>query len=451
MNIQQASVHIRNTVTAYLEKGADGRFVIPVEKQRPLFLYGPPGIGKTAVIEQIAEEMGLGFVSYSMTHHTRQSALGLPFIKTVTYGDRELSVTEFTMSEILADVYAYMERTGKKQGILFLDEINCVSETLSPSMLRFLQYKKFGSHAVPDGWVIVTAGNPPEYNRSVREYDIATLDRIQRLDITADYPVWRAYAVEHAIHPAVLAYLDANPQAFYSIENTQDGKLFVTARGWEDLSRLMLSFERAGHPADAELIGEYVQVPEIASAFADFLHTFTELKELSDVTAVLDGRADPALPEKLRDAGVSERLGFLNLLGDALNGVLAPAPQRAEALRIAAGALQTGEPLPEPANDEERALFARVSGAEDKSAALHAELDALRPLVAEADRKLGNAADLVGAAFGDSPETKIFVSDVTGRSTSAAFLMHFGCDRFAALADTGVSEAALLKELEKLV
>lgn len=67
-----------------------------------------------------------------------------------------------------------MERTGNREGILFLDEINCVSETLAPTMLQFLQNKTFGSHKVPEGWIIVAAGNPPQYNKSVREFDILT-------------------------------------------------------------------------------------------------------------------------------------------------------------------------------------------------------------------------------------------------------------------------------------
>ena len=61
-------------------------------------------------------------------------------------------------------------------------------------MLRFLQYKTFGSHTVPKGWIVVTAGNPPEYNKSVREYDIATLDRIKKIDVEASYDVWKEYA-----------------------------------------------------------------------------------------------------------------------------------------------------------------------------------------------------------------------------------------------------------------
>ena len=88
---------------------------------------GPPGIGKTAVMEQVASELGVGIVSYSMTHHTRQSALGLPFISHKTYGGKEYDISEYTMSEIIASVYDMIEEDGVSEGILFLDEINCVS------------------------------------------------------------------------------------------------------------------------------------------------------------------------------------------------------------------------------------------------------------------------------------------------------------------------------------
>ena len=187
MNIQEAKEQIKNAMTAYFTKDSFGRYVIGTASQRPVFLMGPPGIGKTAVMAQIAAELGVGLVSYSMTHHTRQSALGLPFIVTKTYAGKEYQVSEYTMSEIIASVYDLMEESGIEEGILFLDEINCVSETLAPSMLQFLQYKTFGRHRVPEGWIVVTAGNPPEYNSSAREFDIVTWDRLKRIDIEPDY------------------------------------------------------------------------------------------------------------------------------------------------------------------------------------------------------------------------------------------------------------------------
>src|SRR5690554_5277187 len=115
----------------YFSKNKFGDYVFPIEKQRPIFLIGPPGIGKTAIMEQVAQELDVGLIPYSMTHHTRQSALGLPFIVKKKYGDQEYDITEYTMSEIIASVFETIEETGKKEGILFLDEINCVSETLA--------------------------------------------------------------------------------------------------------------------------------------------------------------------------------------------------------------------------------------------------------------------------------------------------------------------------------
>ena len=157
MNIREAKQQIKNAMVAYFTKDEFGNYLLPPERQRPVFLLGAPGIGKTAIMEQIAQELEVGFVSYSMTHHTRQSALGLPFIATKTYDGVEYQVSEYTMSEIIASVYEAMEATGRREGILFLDEINCVSETLTPAMLQFLQCKTFGNQKVPAGWVIVAA------------------------------------------------------------------------------------------------------------------------------------------------------------------------------------------------------------------------------------------------------------------------------------------------------
>ena len=160
----------------YTERDEFGSLRIPAEQQRPLLLMGPPGVGKTAILSQLAEELGAGLVAYTMTHHTRQSAIGLPLIREKTYGGKPCSATEYTMSEILASIYDQMEQTGQKTGFLFLDEINCVSETLVPAMLQLLQKKEFGKYRVPEGWVIAAAGNPPEYNGSARRFDAATMD-----------------------------------------------------------------------------------------------------------------------------------------------------------------------------------------------------------------------------------------------------------------------------------
>ena len=76
MNIKRAKEEIEHTVKAYLAKDALGEYAIPAIRQRPILLMGPPGIGKTQVMEQVARECGVALVAYTITHHTRQSAVG---------------------------------------------------------------------------------------------------------------------------------------------------------------------------------------------------------------------------------------------------------------------------------------------------------------------------------------------------------------------------------------
>lgn len=317
MNIKQAKAQIQNAITAYFTKDQFGNYKIPIERQRPIFLMGTPGIGKTAVMEQVASELEVGLVSYSMTHHTRQSALGLPFIEKKRYGGKEYSVSEYTMSEIIASVYDMMEQTGVAEGILFLDEINCVSETLAPAMLQFLQYKIFGRHRVPNGWIVVTAGNPPEYNNSVREFDIVTWDRLKRIDVEPDYDVWKEYAYKKGIHPAILTYLDIKKSDFYKIESTVDGKSFVTARGWSDLSDMIQLYEEHGLAVDEMLIGQYLQNRKIAKDFAIYYDLFNKYRSDYQVDAILSGRAPAKIKNRAQTAQFDERLALLGLLLDA--------------------------------------------------------------------------------------------------------------------------------------
>ena len=318
MNIKQAKEQIKVAMRAYFTKDEFGNYRIPIEKQRPIFLMGPPGIGKTAIMEQIAQELGVGLVSYSMTHHTRQSALGLPFIEHKTYGGREYAVSEYTMSEIIASVYDMMEQTGVREGILFLDEVNCVSETLAPSMLQFLQYKVLGRHRVPDGWIVVTAGNPPEYNNSVREFDIVTWDRLKRVDVEPDFDVWKEYAYAKSTHPAIITYLEIKKSDFYKIESSVDGKTFVTARGWSDLSDMIRLCEQNGDLIDENLVRQYLQNGRIAKDFAVYYDLWLKYRSDYQVDSILDGKADASIKERAKKAKFDERLSLLGLLLDGV-------------------------------------------------------------------------------------------------------------------------------------
>ncbi len=314
MNIKRAKEEIKNTIKAYLLKDAYGSYEIPSMRQRPIFLMGPPGVGKTQIMEQVARECKVGLVAYTITHHTRQSAVGLPFITDKEFGNESYRVTEYTMSEIVASVYQKMESTGLNEGILFIDEINCVSETLAPTMLQFLQYKTFGNHKIPEGWVIVTAGNPPEYNKSVRDFDVVTLDRIKLIHVEPNFEVWKAYAYENDLHPVVISYLNTKPENFCRIETTVDGKFFATPRGWEDLSRFIQIYERLEMKADRDVVGEYIQFPKIAKDFTNYLELYYKYRDDYQIEEILSGTIRESLCNKLNRAPFDEKLNVIGLL-----------------------------------------------------------------------------------------------------------------------------------------
>ena len=480
MNIKQAKTQINNAIKSYFSKDDFGNYKIPIERQRPIFLMGPPGIGKTAIMEQVASELGVGLVSYSMTHHTRQSALGLPFIKKRIYDGREYSVSEYTMSEIIASVYDMMESVGVKEGILFLDEINCVSETLAPAMLQFLQYKIFGRHRIPDGWIVVTAGNPPEYNNSVREFDIVTWDRLKRIDVEPDYRVWKEYAYQKGVHPAILTYLDINKDDFYRIETTVDGKNFVTARGWSDLSDMIRLYEQNGLAVDELLVAQYLQNQKIAKNFAIYYDLFNKYKSDYQVPTILDGKASDDIKERAKSAKFDERLALLGLLLDAviaeLRSVNLAELSLAELLTsLKVARVELAKSGSEPANavqkqidllskkivngkrastlstDEEYACYSTIAVLKDMVSILHKKspisgIEAFKQLKTEFDKRskaLKQQADTAGQelsnvflfceeVFGEGQELLILVTELTISRYGAHFISRYGCEEYFA-------------------
>lgn len=482
MNIREAKEQIKKAVSIYLMKDEYGSYRIPIERQRPVFLLGAPGIGKTAVMEQVAQELDIALVSYSMTHHTRQSALGLPFISHKNYQGKEFDVSEYTMSEIVASVYETMEQTGKTEGILFLDEINCVSETLAPSMLQFLQYKTFGKHQIPQGWVVATAGNPPQFNRSVREFDIVTMDRMKVLEVEADYDTWRGYGVNKGIHSAILTYLDIKKDDFYVIENTVDGKSYVTARGWEDLSESLYLYEELGYDVDETLVGQYLRNRRISREFSAYYDLYQKYKKDYRVHQILAGEADREVKQRAKHASFDERLSLMGLLLEALQIDIRKNVETEYGMKKLFAVLKelketwTKEPLDSQSalleslsareqqakcqmeqQDQANALstvalkaYQRIiwtlqqemhqirmqeitqSGAafEQMKAHFDAQVQEMKAETAQILKKLSHLFAFVETVFGDGNEMLILVTDLTVNYNSAQFISQKGCKEY---------------------
>lgn len=476
MNISEAKQQIKNAMKAYFTKDDTGEYVIPVEKQRPVFLMGPPGIGKTAIMEQVASEMGVGLLSYSMTHHTRQSALGLPFIEHKVYKGIEYDISEYTMSEIIASIYDMMEETGIDEGILFLDEINCVSETLAPIMLQFLQYKIFGRHRIPEGWIVVTAGNPPEYNNSVREFDIVTWDRLKRIDVEPDFDVWKKYAYQTAVHPSVLTYLEIKKSDFYKVETTVEGRSFVTARGWDDLSQMIKLYELHEIGVDEKLIGQYLQSPRIAKDFAVYYDLFRKYRSDYQVDKILEGQISGEIRERVKLAKFDERLSLLGLLLDGIGVTLKEvmesdqmAMELLEVLKIYHEKILYSDQTPAEdikmliAEKQREIKAAKRGGSKSKDAIYRMKklinvMENMMSLVQRTEQgqdafeivkrefanvvqrvkheaeaageRLENGFRFCEEVFGDGQEMVIFVTELTANAYSSRFIGKYGCESY---------------------
>ena len=497
MNIKRAKEEIIHTIKAYFQKDSYGEYVIPVVHQRPVLLLGAPGIGKTRIMEQIASECGIALVSYTITHHTRQSAIGLPFISHETFGGRETAVTEYTMSEIVASLYQKMKQTGLSEGILFIDEINCVSETLAPAMLQFLQCKSFGNHQIPQGWIIVAAGNPPEYNKSVREFDVVTLDRVKKIDVEPDFDVWKEYARDAAVHPAVISYLNARPLHFYKMETTIDGKLFATPRGWEDLSRILQVYEDLSITMDSEVVVQYIQHPDIAKDFAAYLELYAKYQADYELDQVFEGHIPDILIKKTAHASFDERLSLVSLLLARCETAFRKYCMEEDYVTLLHGELKRlrdhlipGAPfMPaflESMNDlrqtRETRQRAELLGRNEKITRLRAEefFDKALPVLqtytgddafsllrdrfgTEKDAYdesfeaagccLEYAFDFLEAAFGTGQELVWFITELNTSRISLRFLEHYACERYDRYNQSLLYEdrsRAILRRLEAL-
>lgn len=488
MFINDVKQQIRNTVQVYLKKDDYGEYRIPVASQRPIFLIGPPGIGKSAIMEQIAQEMGIAIVSYSMTHHTRQSALGLPILEKKIFDGREYTVCQYSMSEIIGSIHQTMEESGIREGILFLDEINCISETLMPSMLQFLQYKRFGEHKVPAGWVVVTAGNPPEYNRSARNLDIVTLDRLKVIEVDSDYDAWHQYASANHMHRAVTGYLDANREDFYSVEIDAGEKSYVTARGWEDLSQILYLMEEEQLPVDDNLVIQYIRNQNITRAFTLYYELFNKYRTLYADRDFRKEDLSEDLIRQLKTARFDERIAVVHMLLDRVLEEIRKITDDREVLSLVLPILKQAHQESDNGSDVAQALDRKILHQQDllRSAAsahnlskekkdrakavesmLHlfmksvllagsstqeASFEVLRSQFNElsgalrirgqaASTRLEAALEMIEAIYGTDQEMLLAITELTTDPKSAKFISNFG----SLLYDKN-SEALLLDE-----
>lgn len=311
-SIQEAKKEIKDSIRIYLQKDEAGRYLLADSKKNPFYVVGEPGIGKTEMVKQIADELEIGFFATSVTHHTRNSVLGLPTI--VEF--KEEKMTEYTMPDMLAQIEKRCV-AGETEGILLIDEFASMSEALVAPMLAFLQSKCIGNHYLPEGWILLLCSNPPEYNETAREFDAAVMDRVRYMRVTYSEKDFLLYAEKIHIHPLILDYVRKNPERAYVCGKTNGKKEIVTARSWENLSNCIYGYETIGEPITERLVYQFIKSEETAYEFCQYYVLSNTAFRTEDISRILNGDIKPYLG-KIRALDYEKKWRVVKLLQDEL-------------------------------------------------------------------------------------------------------------------------------------
>ena len=142
---------------------------------------------------------------------------------------------------------------------------------------------------------------------------------MQRINVEPDFNCWKEYDYNAGVHPSVLTYLEIKRDNFYKVESTVEGKNLVTARGWEDLSRMISLYEINNITVDIKLIEQYLQNPKIANDFSAYYDLFNKYRSDYQIDSILSGKVEDSIKTRAENAKFDERITLLGLILDAVS------------------------------------------------------------------------------------------------------------------------------------
>ena len=191
---------------------------------RPVFIWGAPGIGKSAIVEQFAAGVGLPCVSLLGSQLAPEDIIGVPQIKD--------GKSVFCPPRTIAREEPYC---------LFLDELNACSQEVQKAFYSLILERRVGEYYLPEGSVVVGAGNRSQDNAITRPMSSALLNRMVHVELRADSRIWLEWAAANGIHPYVYDYICARPDQLWS-QPPKTEEPFSTPRSWHMLSDALTSY-----------------------------------------------------------------------------------------------------------------------------------------------------------------------------------------------------------------
>ncbi len=237
------------------------------ERKVPVFLWGPPGIGKSSIVAQIAKEREIAYIDLRLSLLDPTDLRGIPFFNAET-------------KEAIWAPASFLPDGSKKEGILFLDELNTSAPMVQASAYQLILDRKIGEYTLPDGWAIVAAGNRESDRGVVFRMAAPLANRFIHLEMEASVSDWKAWATAKGIDPTIIGFISYRPDALFTFDTAKENRSFATPRTWEYVNEVIASTpeESLLMPLISGAIGE-----ELAAAFLGFRVVAAELPEIDTI------------------------------------------------------------------------------------------------------------------------------------------------------------------------
>lgn len=243
------------------------------KKKVPIFLWGPPGIGKSSIVAQIAKEQGIACIDLRLSLLDPTDLRGIPFF------DSKDNSAVWAPASFLPD-------GSQEKGILFLDELNTAAPMVQASAYQLILDRKIGEYTLPDGWSIVAAGNRESDRGVVFRMASPLANRFVHLSMDISTDDWIDWAMKSNIDSNIIAFIRYRPDSLFNFNTQNEEKSFATPRTWEYVNEILSSSpdEDLLLPLISGAIGE-----ELAASFLGFKAV---AKSLPDIDEVLEGKTD---------------------------------------------------------------------------------------------------------------------------------------------------------------
>jgi hypothetical protein len=255
--------------------------------KRPIFLWGPPGIGKSDIIKQIGDALDAHVIDIRLSLWDPTDIKGMPY-----YAANDNIMKWAPPSELPDETLAKKH----KKIILFLDEMNSAAPAVQAAAYQLILNRKVGTYKLPDNVMIVAAGNRETDKGVTYRMPAPLANRFIHLEMRVDFEDWLQWATENKIHADVVGYLTFSKQDLYDFDPKSSSRAFATPRSWsfvsdlldDDLSESTLTDLVAGSVGEG-LAVKFAAHRKVASSLpnpTDILEGKVKTMETKDISAM---------------------------------------------------------------------------------------------------------------------------------------------------------------------